>query len=110
MDAIKVYSERWAAEVLISDDPNKAGFKHVQARLLADSQDDALAGAQQILNDYATGKTAYIRAKPEAQSERDFATNFVFHRGYVRFSFKDEPGEWHYPDRSMMIPPIGETH
>ncbi len=99
----------WTAEVLISDQPNEDGFWHVEGRILGDTNGAALAGAMQIIHSYAGGKTTYVRANPESLSETDFDTEKVIHRGYVRFSFKDEPGEWHCPDVSMVFSSIGKA-
>jgi hypothetical protein len=109
MQVHDVSGNGWDAEVLISNEPNEAGFWHVQGRVMGDTNTAALAGATQIIHSYADGKLTYVRAKPEAMSEVDFDTKKVLHRGYVRFSFKNEPGEWMYPDVSMKIPSIGEA-
>ena len=66
-------------------------------------------GAEYILETFAKGRAAVIRAKPEAMSERDWDTQLMRHSGYVRFSYRLEPGEWMYPDVSMKIPSIGEA-
>ena len=110
MALVTLSSDKWNAEILVSDQPGEAGFIHVQAKVLGDSMEDALTGAKQILDKYAAGKLAYIRAKPEAHSDRDFDTKIVVHRGWVRFSYKDEPGEWNYPESFMPIPSFGELH
>lgn len=65
----------------------------VTANVSGNSQAACLAGAAAVLN-AVKGKTAFIRIPPEADSQRDLVHDRMLHRGYVRFSFKDEPGEW----------------
>ena len=83
----------WSATItFIGEQAN--GVAHITARVNGDAESEALRGAECILKLLATGKKALIRARPEAVSETDFDTNETFHRGYVRFSMIDEPGEW----------------
>jgi hypothetical protein len=86
--------DKWTAEVTLSPEWHKADFIHLMVIVEGKTKEDALAGAQSVLNVFAIGRTAYIRAEPEAVSERDFDTQEVRHRGFVRFSFKLKAGDW----------------
>lgn len=63
---------------------------------LADSKEDALWAAEATLQVIA-GRRAFIRVPPEADSQRDWPSCEMLHKGYVRASFLNEPGEWEYP-------------
>jgi hypothetical protein len=92
----------WIASVLVSDGPN--GLYHVTVTSLGDTQDDALAGAKFVLDVFAKGRLAYIRVNPEAHSYTDYDTKRTVNRGFARFSFKIEAGEWQpVADRSVII-------
>ena len=86
----------WNAEVMVSG--GNEGFIHVQARVAGDTQADALKGTEVILDSMASGKVAFVRARPEAHTDTDFDTKEVLHGGYVRFTFRNEPGNWVYPN------------
>ena len=51
--------------------------------------------AQFGLSFFAKGKEAVIRVKPKAEQSVDFETDAVVTRGYVRYAFRDMPGEWY---------------
>ena len=106
--AIKIYANDWVATVLTSM-INDAGFFHVICNVEGISHSAAILGAEHILNIFAKGRMAMILAKPEANSETDFDTKIIHHRGYVRFSYKLEAGDWQYPDPSMRLS-FGEQH
>ncbi len=99
----------WKAEVAISDGGSPDGFTHVECRTTGDSVPHALMGAEYILNAFCKGRLAFIRVKPEAASDTDFRSSKIVNKGYVRFGYKLEPGEWHYPDPNITIPFIGEA-
>lgn len=80
-------------------------FTNISAKVDADSGDEAREVAEMVLNGFAGGKLTVIRAAPEAISETDFDTKETRHRGYVRFTFSDQPGEWRYSD--AVAPCIG---
>lgn len=74
--------------------PSGIHWGYLRADIRAMNKPLALATAQGFLDRYAKGKLAIVRARPEATTDKDFATNEVTHKGYVRFLYKDEPGEW----------------
>lgn len=78
-------------ELLFHVEP--ADTHHVTAHVSGDSLEVCLAGAAAVLS-VVKGKVAFIRIPPEADSQKDIMHDRWVHRGYVRFSFKDEPGEW----------------
>lgn len=62
---------------------------------LADSKEDALWAAEATLRVIA-GRRAFIRVPPEADSQRDWPSGEMLHKGFVRASFINEPGKWEY--------------
>ena len=94
--SIVLRGEGWAAHV-ITGSANDAGFFDVYCMTDSLSSEGALSGAKYVLNAFAFGRTCLIRVAPEVASEKDFATGVTGHRGMVRFSYKLESGEWHYP-------------
>jgi hypothetical protein len=94
MSTIEMQSSNWSASVLISDGPRPDSLYHVIVRTRGETKDDALAGAQFVLDAFANGRTSYIRVNPEAHSEINFDTKEICHGGFARFSFKIETGEW----------------
>jgi hypothetical protein len=93
----------WTASIQISKTDD--GYFHVYAPVSGDTADEAKAGAEYVLNSIASGKSAFIRTKPESHSDMDFDTKETRHDGLVRFSYRDEPGEWKYsiPDEDMPL-------
>lgn len=87
----------WNAQPMISCAGD--GWYHVNCPVSGDSVAEVLAGETFILNALAGGKLAVIRSAPNGSPYRDFD----LYKGYVRFSFRNEPGEWKYPDRSEGI-------
>jgi hypothetical protein len=77
------------------------GWHHVNCPVHADSVAEAQAGAEFMLNALAGGKLAIIRSAPSAEECKEFDTKAVTYEGHVRFSFRDEPGKWKYPDPSI---------
>lgn len=85
----------WTADVTLAPKwQTKDPLQHLECRVKGETNRDALQGAQFILELFAKGRRAYIRALPEVASEIDFDSKTVLHHGYVRFSFLFEPGEW----------------
>lgn len=82
--------EGWRAEIVMH---RSGGMTHVTARVVSDSDLGALDAAQYVQDVLAANKYRMIRVKP---------TLAEYHlpnqrEARVRFSFKDEPGEAHYP-------------
>jgi hypothetical protein len=89
----------WNAQPMISSSGD--GWIAVYCPVYADSVAEAQAGAEFVLNALAGAKLAAIRNAPSGEAHVDFDTKVVFYKGHVRFSFRDEPGEWKYPDQSI---------
>jgi hypothetical protein len=87
--------EGWRINDLIFQGPDN-GVCYVIAQIIGDSNAAALAGARAILH-AVEGRTTFIRIRPEAASQKDYLEDKIVHRGYVRFSFKNEPGNWIFP-------------
>lgn len=79
------------------------GLFHVIGESTGDSQADALKAVQMVWDRMAFGRTGITRALPEANSDTSFDTKITLHRGYVRFTFLDEPGEMLPPNSSVPI-------
>jgi hypothetical protein len=92
---IIVNGDGWRAEVLHSEDPQVEVY-HVYCDVNGTSHDAALAGAEWVLEHFAGGRIAYIRVRPEANSEKCFDTKETKHAGFVRFSYRPEAGSWSY--------------
>jgi hypothetical protein len=97
---IRIAEDKWTAEILSSPQSEISEFIHLEARIRGVSQADALKGAQVVIDLFAKGRTAYIRARPESGTDTDFDSKEVKHHGYVRFSFRLEAGSWHDADKS----------
>lgn len=80
----------WCARIDISKQDN--GYYHLSASTLGSDQDEALAAAKFIKAEFSTGRSTLMRAEPEAGSDVNFDTKEELHRGYVRFTFRCEPG------------------
>lgn len=91
----------WTIFTQISSD--ESGWHHVYANVKGTDVDEAKAGADYLLNALAEAKLAVIRVRPEASEEQDFDTKEYSYKGHVRFSYRDEPGEWKYsiPDSEL---------
>jgi hypothetical protein len=85
----------WEAQIHISKSDD--GWFHVYCPTRGESVDEARAAAEFILNALASGKLTMMRSNPEADEETDFDTKQVKISGFVRFSFRDEPGERKQP-------------
>jgi hypothetical protein len=68
------------------------GFYHVTAKTRGSDRETAEKIAHDVLRFLSAGRRTFIRTEPTASSETDYDTGITHHRGYVRFSFKDEPG------------------
>lgn len=102
MPAVKIYSDGWVATILTGPASND-GFYQVYCTTLGETNALALAAAAHVLNVFAFGRLAMIRANLEAVSETDFDTKKMSHKGFVRFIYKLEAGEWHYPEAAEPI-------
>ncbi len=89
---VSAYANIW----LTIDDE---GFHYVTCQVEATTADEARACGLGVLGSMAGGKEAYIRAPYEASYEKDFDTKITKFGGYVRFGWRDQPGEWHYPEK-----------
>jgi hypothetical protein len=97
---IQIEEEKWFATIMLTPQDQGTDILHLEARLYGLTPDDVLGGAKYILDLFAKGRTAYIRAEPESVSAPNLNTKAIEHRGFVRFSFRLDHGEWHLPDRS----------
>ncbi len=93
---IEIHGDGWFASILSG--PPEDGIFNVFCTTVGNTHAEAMMGATAVLNIFAHGRWAFIRVKPEAVSEEDFDTKITHHRGFVRFSYKLESGEWHYPN------------
>jgi hypothetical protein len=107
--AVKIYANNWVATVIASPEADENGFFNVYATTIGNTLTDATTAAMFVLNAFAFGRTAFIRAVPEAHSETSFDGKITQHRGFVRFCYKLELGTWRYPDPAVKIPLIGEA-
>lgn len=89
---MKVYANGWVATIVTGESFD--GFYPVYVMTVGNTKEMALAGAVHVLNALAFGREALIRCEPEAFSEMDFDTKITNHGGFVRFSYKLEPGVW----------------
>jgi predicted RNase H-like HicB family nuclease len=107
--AIKVYANNWVATIFADMRPNADGYFHVYCSTVGATQDDARAGAQAVLEAFASGREAFIRERPAAQSATNHVTSETCHTGLTRFSYKLEPGMWSYPNETLPKS-FGEQH
>lgn len=91
----------WRAFPQISCGDLDEGWYHVVCPVVGDSAAEAQAGAEFALNALAGGKVTVIRSAPSGEEKQDFNTKEVTYEGHVRFSFRNEPGDWKYPERSF---------
>lgn len=95
---ITIQEEKWTARLLFSPQSEMKTLMHCTAEIDAKTKDDALSGAQTVLDLLAKGRKTFLRVAPEAHSEQDFDTKQLKIGGFVRFSFALEPGEWTAPE------------
>ena len=72
---------------------NDDGLFNVYCPTVGSTEEEAKAAAEFVLKALAEGKFRFIRKKPTAGSEQSYETKAVEHKGFVRFGFKDEPGD-----------------
>jgi hypothetical protein len=101
---IHAEEDKWQAEVLFSPASALSAVMHCTARVKAETNDDALSGAQCVLDLFARGRKAFLRVLPEANKETDFDTKETKIEGFVRFSFSLEAGEWMVPEPTLDLP------
>lgn len=99
--AIKVYANKWVATIIVGHEPDPDGFFHISVATVGATKVDALDAAEYVLSAYATGRVAFIRVKPVAESHRNYITKETTHHGHVRFSYQLKAGVWSYPDQSI---------
>jgi hypothetical protein len=85
----------------------ETGGYHVIGSIEADSEAEALKGAEWVINSMASGKLTLIRSRPEADTYKNFDSKKVTYRGYVRFTVFDQPGEWQMSEYAVVPLPIG---
>jgi hypothetical protein len=109
---IHFQTNEWNAEVICTDPPNigKHGYHHVEVTSFGASDAACLAGVEFVRDVLAKGRTTRFRVKPSADHWKDFDSKTVLHRGYARFSFTLEPGEWHDPESRPEGTFVGFAH
>jgi hypothetical protein len=107
--AIKIYAKNWVATIFADMRPDADGYFHVYCTTVGSTQDYARAGAQAVLDAFASGREAFIRERPAAQSATNHVTSETSHVGLTRFSYKLVPGEWSYPN-VVTLKLFGEQH
>ena len=107
--AIKVYANNWVATIFADMRPDKDGYFHVYCTTVGTTQDDARAGAQAVLDAFASGREAFIRERPAAASATNHLTLETGHAGLTRFSYKLVPGVWSHPNEETPKS-FGEQH
>ena len=103
----KVYGPGWVATILTN--LPRDGWTQVYCTSIGDSQEHALEACEWVLNSFAAGREAFIRVKPEANSETNFDTKIESHRAIVRFGFRLNAGTWSYPDDLELTLPLART-
>lgn len=101
---IRIAEEKWTAEILFSPQSEIAGLIHCSVTIKAESKEDALNGAQYVLDLFAKGRETFIRVKPEATFETCFDTKELRISGFVRFSFSLKAGAWQVVEPSASVP------
>lgn len=87
----KVEGDGWNGELWLS--AYAAGYTHAILRVEATTEEIALKAVTGIYEMLAGGRKRYLRTAPRASSEQDFETQETVAKGYVRFSFRTEPGD-----------------
>lgn len=78
---------KWKADIVITADD--AGFYHVSVWATGANRDAAFDGLEMIKRVLGDGRRSFLRTAPNVME--DDAGGVI---GKVRFSFKDEAGEW----------------
>jgi hypothetical protein len=87
-----VWMPGWSADVLATRQPDN-GWTHVTGHVVGNTAALALEGAQWVLGAWARDRECFIRCQPQGESDTDFETGAITHKGYVRFSFGPNVGE-----------------
>ena len=97
---IHFQADQWTAVAVCTDPSDIAlnGCLGVEVTTDGASKAACLAGVEFVRDVLAKGRITHFRVKSSADSYRDFDSKKVTHRGYARFSFTLEPGEWHDPE------------
>ena len=103
---ILIEEDSWIAEITVSQQSNISDFVHCIGKVNGFTKEDAFIGAQYILDLFAKGRSAFIRVEPSAESDTSFDTKKITHRGFVRFSFRLESGDWQYSTDEVHIPRV----
>lgn len=106
MSVVAVEGSGWKARINISDD-FESEWLNLEARVLGDSKELALAGAMWIMDNFGKGRTCWVRVAPEADTFRDFDAQKDIHKGYVRFSWENVPYHWYRPQSDERVNLIG---
>lgn len=106
---LQISGDGWTAECILTDNAGPDEFVHVQAKTAGITKKAALKGAETILDMLGRGRLVAIRTEPEAHTEKDFPTQEIYHRGYVRFSYlADGTERWQHMEKAPIpIPSIG---
>ena len=83
----------WAATISVTKHDSPEILIEVEANIKAGSNAEAKAAAQYIYDTIAGGKFRVLRCIPSSDDFTDPNTKITQHSGYVRFFFRDEPGE-----------------
>ena len=98
-----------SAEIAVSYEPTN-GLYHVTIRTDGATTEDCRILASRIIRFMAGGRTAFVRRQPEASEYVSFETQKTSHRGFARFSFRDESGNWHLiAQEDLVLGTIGAT-
>lgn len=97
----------WKASVNITPDLSNEWI-HLEASVLGDSLEFALAGADWIMDHFGKGRTCMIRVPPEADTYRDFDSKKNIYKGYVRFSWENAPYHWYQPQPHPRVTIMGQ--
>lgn len=84
-------------EILFTGASDASSWTYVAAKTIAPTPEKAKRAVEIVLKETAEGRRAVIRVPPMSILHRDFEAETSVGKGYVRFGFKDEPGEWEYP-------------
>lgn len=82
-------------------------FNHVYIRGEGTDKQDTLEAVTTVTEWVARDRECYIRVEPEVNSEKDFDTKVTRHRAWSRFSFRDQAGVRHKPDKDITVMGFG---
>ena len=106
---VSIVGDGWRAEVFISPRP-RDDWICLESKIDGDSEAQALAGAQWIMDSFGKGRTCMVRVPPEADTFRDFDMQKNLYRGYVRFSFENVPHHWYQiSSNNIPLPSLGDA-